>query len=59
MKANILQNYLYINLLYKNVSFFTAISKTSQEQDSEHVKKVSLQKDFVDSYHEVPGEKHS
>ena len=32
IKANIFQNYFYINLL-KNVSLFTAISRTSQEQE--------------------------
>ena len=32
MKASILQNYLYINL-FQNVSLFTAICKTSQEQE--------------------------
>ena len=53
----IFQNYVYINLLL-NVSLFTAISKTSQEQE-QPVKRISLQKDFVDSYTEVLGEKHT
>ena len=37
---------------------FTAISKTSQEQEK-HVKKVSLEKDFVDSYTENTGKTNS
>ena len=56
IKANIYQNHLYTNL-FKNVSLYTAISKTSQEQE-QHIKKAPLQKDFVDSYTEIFGEKH-